>query len=1009
MIKLLGRTCPIQKALDWTRTLEDIYASSEPTTLSTAHDIDDWAAQTPSFARLVTPIVECYAGRLLASIDALNEGRDTPIIRAASLHTSCVQSLIGGLQRMITPTLILKLNLHRLRDDLNGNTAEKRYQSFIKRLAIPAYALGLFQEYPVLARQIARLCEQWLASTIEFGHWIEDALSIEATFSPDRALGELVQLQCNLGDRHRDGRAVQIAEFSSGIRVVYKPRSLAVDLHFNALLEWVNERAGKAILRPLAVFDRGSHGWVEYVRAMDCPSLNLVDQYDECQGGLLALFYVLAGTDLHCDNIIACGSCPVVVDVETIFHPRLGAKARGCAAEGLAWSVVGTGLLPFPLRMREDAEPIDRSGLGAGQCEISPFALLCPEQAGTDQLHLVRKHLSIMPSSHRPTLKGTPVGRINGDRVLEGFRAVYTLLLKHRDELLSHGGPIARFLGDEVRIVLRNTVVYSRILSESYHPDVLRDLLDREQMFDRLWGNVPDSPHLAVVAAAETRDLLNGDVPYFTGRVGSRHLYTSDCKLIPDFLEDPSDAFVRKRVDSLGPTNLEQQAWLIEASLMTLPPDRVWIGSSPDPVFTSALSTGSLSLKLIALDASSIADRLETLSFSSGGEADWVSLKLRLKKNWSVTPCGPDLYEGLAGIVLFLAYLGAITKEQRYHDLACAGALRLKAQVESLRGSTHPIGAFVGWGGLIYTFSHLAELWQSAEFFERARTLLHEVERLIEEDHHYDVVAGAAGCLRCLLVMDRLDPSGLPLTLAARCGEYLVRSAKAMERGAGWANNPSSQPLTGFAHGAAGVFWALMALGDATGEARFCETAYRSLAYERDLFDDATGDWADLRANRDDRDHPPARMAAWCHGAAGIGLSRIEHFQKDGDNLTRIEIEAAVQATLSAGFGRNHSLCHGDLGNLDFLQQAAEALDREAWRLQLATRIEGLLDEMERCGPRCGIPKSLPIPGFMTGLAGIGFGLLRLATPQAVPCVLTLAPPPARRSDQSHPSANPDR
>ena len=71
-----------------------------------------------------------------------------------------------------------------------------------------------------------------------------------------------------------------------------------------------------------------------------------------------------------------------------------------------------------------------------------------------------------MPSSHRPTLKGTPVGRINGDRVLEGFRAVYTLLLKHRDELLSHGGPIARVLGDEVRIVLRNTVVYSRILSE---------------------------------------------------------------------------------------------------------------------------------------------------------------------------------------------------------------------------------------------------------------------------------------------------------------------------------------------------------------------------------------------------------------------------------------------------------------------------------------------------------------------------------------------------------------
>jgi hypothetical protein len=30
----------------------------------------------------------------------------------------------------------------------------------------------------------------------------------------------------------------------------------------------------------------------------------------------------------------------------------------------------------------------------------------------------------------------------------------------------------------------------------------------------------------------------------------------------------------------------------------------------------------------------------------------------------------------------------------------------------------------------------------------------------------------------------------------------------------------------------------------------------------------------------------------------------------------------------------------------------------------------------------------------MTGLAGIGYGLLRLAAPERTPCVLRLAPPP---------------
>jgi lantibiotic modifying enzyme len=35
----------------------------------------------------------------------------------------------------------------------------------------------------------------------------------------------------------------------------------------------------------------------------------------------------------------------------------------------------------------------------------------------------------------------------------------------------------------------------------------------------------------------------------------------------------------------------------------------------------------------------------------------------------------------------------------------------------------------------------------------------------------------------------------------------------------------------------------------------------------------------------------------------------------------------------------------------------------------------------------------LASPGLMTGLAGIGYGLLRLARPERVPSVLVLAPP----------------
>ncbi|HSN89572.1 MAG TPA: lanthionine synthetase LanC family protein, partial [Thermoanaerobaculia bacterium] len=44
-----------------------------------------------------------------------------------------------------------------------------------------------------------------------------------------------------------------------------------------------------------------------------------------------------------------------------------------------------------------------------------------------------------------------------------------------------------------------------------------------------------------------------------------------------------------------------------------------------------------------------------------------------------------------------------------------------------------------------------------------------------------------------------------------------------------------------------------------------------------------------------------------------------------------------------------------------------------------------------RQGWRCGVPLAVETPGLMTGLAGIGHGLLRLAHPGRIPSLLTLA------------------
>jgi lantibiotic modifying enzyme len=112
----------------------------------------------------------------------------------------------------------------------------------------------------------------------------------------------------------------------------------------------------------------------------------------------------------------------------------------------------------------------------------------------------------------------------------------------------------------------------------------------------------------------------------------------------------------------------------------------------------------------------------------------------------------------------------------------------------------------------------------------------------------------------------------------------------------------------------------------------------------------------------------------------------------------RQEIEVALETTRAQGFGYNHSLCHGDLGNLDLLIEAKVRLGRADLQSHINDIAARIVADMRQNGWRCGNPLGVESPGLMTGLAGMGYELLRLAEPTCVPSVLSLAPPkgPAR-------------
>src|SRR5581483_159266 len=125
---------------------------------------------------------------------------------------------------------------------------------------------------------------------------------------------------------------------------------------------------------------------------------------------------------------------------------------------------------------------------------------------------------------------------------------------------------------------------------------------------------------------------------------------------------------------------------------------------------------------------------------------------------------------------------------------------------------------------------------------------------------------------------------------ARQCGQHLLAMRSGVEGQRAW-RNFARLPLTGFAHGAAGIAIALLKLSRVTGITEFGDAAIEAFAYERGLFDSTYSNWPDLRDSVIGAGQP-GFSTSWCHGAPGIGFSRL--MAMDKGNQCAGEIAAAV-------------------------------------------------------------------------------------------------------------------
>lgn len=980
---------PSQSAMqaEWVTHLKTFLSKPDDTiVLPFVGNVQDGKATVP-FSSFFEPFLKLAYGKLQKPLSMLSE----ETVRAALINLTEI------LFEVSHRTLILELNVARVSGKLSGETSEARFRYFSETLLKDKHYLRqLYEEYPVLTRLLLTKTAYWVDHVSEVLQRVEaDRALLSENFHDGRELGALKTIRLGMGDAHNRGRGVVLLTFDSGVSIVYKPRSLAMDIRFQELLQWLNRHMSEAeSLYILNAVDRGSYGWVEFIDRKSCESEAEVSRFYRRIGKQLALLYVLNAVDFHYENLIAHGEFPVLIDLESFFHQtltktELTERAVDRATALLQRSVQSTGILPAPLYYQGDpkARGIDVSGLGGGNEQKTPFKVPTISQKNTDQMKIVQDYASMKGENNRPRLQDHEVDASEYIADLEsGFRKMYKWLMDNKASFKKH---LRRFADVKVRTIVRSTHFYGELLRQSWHPDFLRDGLDRDLLLHRLWLDTELHPGLKKVVRWEKRDLLDGDIPYFFTRPGQPHLWDGRGNCLPDCFSNTALDEVNRKIDNLNPTDCHEQLQVLHMSLLANDAkhyaDIAPIAPRPDEPLHAA------DRKACLQEAERIGKYLLSKAISGNDEGkedlSWISTTLEGNAEilWQIAPVGDDLYNGNAGIALFLGYLSFLTGQEAFREAAEKAMVSVRRKLREFPDNpTWSVGVFSGAGGYLYAMDHLSFLWSDDSMTEELLDSLPWFIRMIPHDQVFDYIGGSAGALSVLLGIYRRTGNIQALEGARRCADHLLENATEVGEGIGWKPPWESQPLTGFSHGTAGIAAVLAQLYAITKDSRLREAVQGTLSYERTFFASEAGNWR--TPGRDNL------SVAWCHGAPGILLGRLILKQSGyEDEWLDREIEIALKTTVEQGFGNNRSLCHGDFGQIDILRFAAEVLKdkRCEWWADSAAR--QVLRHIRKKGFDTGVSRGVEAAGLMIGLAGFGFGFLSQYAPSTIPSVLQLA------------------
>lgn len=797
----------------------------------------------------------------------------------------------------------------------------------------------LFDVSPLLSNQF-KLCEQQFSEMI-FEMLIRiqnDRKEISSAFFGGTDFGSILQIDGGQADKHNNGRCTCIITAEHGT-FLYKPRNLRAD---TVLYNMVSELFSDTVILPKAL-DFGRYGYAEYIADEPAKTKEEAERFFYRLGGVCAIFHTFASTDFHCENILAKGEFPAVVDLETFLGVSNAADAKifDLFQKDLSHSLFFSGIIP---KRRGDRE-------------LSP--LLCKDKNSILPLidgerADVRSYLSFFD---------------------EGFRTIYHRCIDNRSALLQY---LECFSECRFRCLLRNTNDYGKLLqglysvkmlsSESYRNERLKSLRNAsEQTADE-----QERKKRSAVADEEFSSLLCGDVPIFHCIVDSKDLYSGEKCIVRNYFNRSIKENVRYNIDHLTDKECEFELGMIHHSLrcahipQNSPPCKA---SRKEPVLS------------FAEEAAKVFDEIwEQRLICPSGKAGWLD-HINDANSFGYLPVTYGMGEG--GIAAFASEYYTATGDKRAEQITVDFLDKVSEAVSHFRssGDLNSLADALGTlsiGGTIKASLMVARVLGSKKHIQCAVETVQLLSSIAPDKFTLvDYYSGLAGWLYLLCTNEELQviPHYRELVISL-CDHILALQTLNTPQGIPtWDTINKKRPISGLGHGVAGVGLALASAYRLFPSDKLRIAIQNAFEMERLLYSDRLKTWPDYR----DSSAPAAAMNGYCSGAPGMGSVYLK-LHTWGITDFDDDMEKAINKVISTDILSRDHYCCGNCSSIEFLLDAGRELERSDLTQNAMRRLNEVTERKAANGKYTFLPlqyENYSPPGLMNGLSGIGHLLLK--------------------------------